>query len=114
MLHWQALLLVAVVLGFFRLFGDYIYSCRAEQGGIDFHLFRIVPLWKIPYSEIVDVRPIAIRSLFSLRAFPVSFISRPGAQLILIKRNRGIFRNVLITPISPDRFIAAIRSAAQK
>jgi hypothetical protein len=111
---WAIVVLVVVVLGFFRIFGDYIYSCRAEEGGIHFRFFRYVSLWKIPYSEIADVRPIAIRSLLSLRTFPFSFISRPGAQLVLIERNRGLFKNVLVTPTNPDRFIATIRAAALK
>jgi hypothetical protein len=71
-------------------------------------------LWKIPYSEITGARPIAIRSLLSMRVFPFSFISRPGAQLVLVERNKGLFKNVLVTPTNPDSFIAAIRAAAQK
>ena len=113
-LAWAIVVLAIVVLGFFRIFGDYIYSCSAEEGGIHFRLFRYVPLWKIPYSEMLGARPIAIRSLLSLRVFPFNFISRPGGQLVLIERNKGLFKNVLVTPTNPDCFISAIRAAAQK
>ena len=106
-------LLVVAVFGFFRVFGDYIYSCRAEENGIHFRLFGYFPLWKISYLEILDAHPATVRSLFSLRPFPFMFISRPGAQIVLIKRNRGLFRNVLVTPNNPDRFVAAVRTAMQ-
>jgi hypothetical protein len=41
------------------------------------------------------------------------FISRPGAQLVLIQRNRGIFRHLLVTPGSPDEFVEAVRALRQ-
>lgn len=110
-----ALLLLAIgVLGFFRIFGDCVWSCRAETSSVHFRFLRFIPLWKIPYSEIADVRPVPLHSLFTLKPFRFYFISRPGAQLILIKRNRGFVRNVLITPVTPDQFVTTVRAAIRK
>src|ERR1700730_13217519 len=81
------IVLVIVVFGFFRLFGEHIYSCRAEASAVYFRLFGYVPLWKITYPEIIDVHPVTFGEVFSLKPFPFFFISRPGAQLVLIQRN---------------------------
>jgi hypothetical protein len=108
-----AMVLVVVVLGFFRLVGDHVYSCRAEATAVYFRLIGYVPLWKIAYPDIVDVRTITYREVFALRPPPFSFISRPGAQLVLIQRNRGLFKNVLATPSDPTQFVATVRRVRQ-
>ena len=105
------ILLIVVVFGFFRLFGDYVYDCQAETTAISFRLLGHIPLWKIAYPQIVDVQRVTYRGVLALRPLPFSFISRPGAPLVLIRRNRGLFKNVLTTPGDPDQFVSVVRRA---
>ena len=101
--------LLPLVLGSFRLFGDHIYNCRAEATAIRFRLFGFFPLWKISYQQTADVQRVTYRRALALRPFPFSFISRPGAQLIVIHRNRGLFKNVIVTPRDPDQLVGGHR-----
>lgn len=108
----EILILAVVVIGWFRLFGYLVYDALLIETSIKFVLFRHIPLWKIPYSEIAEIRPIGIWPLLTLKSIPLFFVSRPGAPLVLIKRNRGIFKNIVITPIRPNDFVAAVQQHA--
>jgi hypothetical protein len=105
--------LVVIVVCWFQLFGELVYDYRLEQESVRFILFRFIPVWRIPYSEIADISPASRLSLLSRRYFPpFGFMNKPAGQLVVIKRNRGILRNVFITPRTPAEFVAAVRAAA--
>ena len=105
--------LTAIVVGTFQLFGQLVYDYRLDRESIRFILFKIIPVWRIPYSEVIEIRPVSWRSMFSLRHPLFGFVSKPLGPFIRIRRNRGILRNVLITPTRPLEFVAAVRDLAK-
>jgi hypothetical protein len=92
----------------FHFFGHLVYDYRLREHSIAFMLFRTLRLWQIPYSNIACIRRIAWREVFSLGGVPFAYLSRPTGQLVLIKRNSGFFKNVLITPDAPEEFVETV------
>jgi hypothetical protein len=96
-----------VVLGSSQFLGPRCAKYHVTENSIEFILFRVFRVWRTPIVEIVDIRRIPFAALFVTPA--LNLMNRPFGKPVLLKRRRGIFRWVTITPDDPDELTRSIR-----
>jgi hypothetical protein len=106
-----SLTLAAVMVIFLHFFPRYLNQYRLSDTEIEFIVFGKV-LWKVPYNEVLSIEPISIGK--ALLTPSLHFASRPFSQHVLLRRKKGIFRSVLMTPEKPDEFLSMVRQKTTK
>ncbi len=101
--------LIIVVLGGFQIFGNAVYGCQLNPRSIDFVLLRFLPVWRLRYEDIAEVRPIKFYEMFSLGNLPFSFSSKPFGKFVALKRKNGILKVIIVTPDLRDEFVSTVR-----
>ncbi len=97
----------------FQLFERYVINYRIEKNSIQFVLFGKIPLIQIQLSNIAEIRKVSFKEATFQRGIEGILVLRCGnrlwGQIILIRRKKGIFKTILITPDNADEFISKIR-----
>src|SRR5260221_9550590 len=101
-------LLVVVVLGFMQIAGPRLSYYRLSDTAIEVVLFRRFCIWQIRFREIGEIKPIFWIQILTTPALHLQ--NRPFAQYVLIRRVRGIFRYIFLTPDKPLRFIGSVQN----
>ena len=106
-----AFALSVIVLGASQILGPRFGKYRVADDSIEFVMFGKLRIWKTAFEDIGDIQVISfVRALF-LPA--LHLMNRPFAQYVLVRRRRGLFRWVLITPDQPQEFIRIVREKIQ-
>lgn len=98
--------LILVLAG--ALFIPYLlYDYAIEADGIRTRIFGIT----VSTIAIADITSVSKISWFEVVLCPIvlKLGNRPFAPGVLIRKSRGIFRKVIITPQNPDGFIEGLR-----
>jgi hypothetical protein len=101
---------VGAVLSIFLVFQfgrRLIYDYRITDGGIDIVLLRALPIWRIPFDDIESVRIASWKEL-NLGFTTLRLGNRFTSRYLVIKKRRGWFRYVAITPVDAEKFASQI------
>jgi hypothetical protein len=101
------LALLIIVLGGSQLAGPHLGKYTITDNSIEYTMFGNFRVWKSSFDDISDIQIISFPRLWvtpSLR-----LMNRPFAQYVLIRKRRGIFRAVVITPDNPEEFVRLIQ-----
>lgn len=101
------LALVIVVLGASQFAGPICGKYRLTDDAIEFVMFGNLRVWRSPFKDISDIQHVSFARSFVIPA--LHLMNRPFAQYVLVRRRRGVFRWVLITPDQPQEVIRIIR-----
>jgi hypothetical protein len=100
---------IMLVLGAYQVFGRYVMTYRLTDKGL--RIMGIFGFFSIPYEEIVDVKIVSPKEVWKL-AFSFNIL-RFGNRLwgtgVLIKKNSGLVRNLIISPNNSEEFTMEIR-----
>jgi hypothetical protein len=107
-----ALALVTIVLGFGQIVGPYCGKYRITDDAIEFVICGNFRVWRSSFEDISDIRLVSFARSFMLPA--LHLMNRPFAQYVLVRRRRGMFRWVLITPDQPQELVRSIREKMKK
>jgi hypothetical protein len=100
--------LVIIVLGASQILGPRCWKYRLTKDSLDFVMFGRVLVWRSSFKDITDIRPISFIRLFTV--FALSLVNRPFfARCVLVRKRRGVFRAVVITPDRPEEFVRIVR-----
>jgi hypothetical protein len=102
------LLLAPLAVALFHLFGRWVYGYRLGSTSIEILLFNAIPIWRIPYSEVVRVEELSLKQTLkpSLRVLRLG--NRIG-RVVSVQRRSGVVREVLLTPNNPSVFALELR-----
>ena len=101
------LALLGIVFGFSQIAGPYCGKYRVTDNSLEFVMFGNLRVWRTPFEDVSDIQLISFARSFVIPA--LHLMSRPFAQYVLVRRRRGVFRNVLITPDQPQEFVRIVR-----
>jgi hypothetical protein len=102
--------LLVLVIGSFQMFGEYLYDYNLSDTAVEFLVFRKIKVWSVPFNEITAIEPASWKDFFSLKRMPFGFVSHPLGKFILIKRSKGIFKHIIVTPNNQNEFVDNVRS----
>ncbi len=86
--------------------GPYVVQYRIRSDRIEFVILGALSLGHIRLRDITDIRKVPFLEALSFAG--LSLQTRPFGPWVVISRNRGLFRRVLITPANPGEFIATV------
>jgi hypothetical protein len=101
------LVLLVIVLGGQQLVGPRIGKYRITDTSIQFILFGNWPVWNSSFDDILDIQSISFGRM--LIAPSLHLMNRPFAQYVLVRKRRGIFRTVVITPDDAGKFVKLVQ-----
>jgi len=88
---------------------SYIYDVRLTTKGIEFCLFKVWIVHRLPYSEIESI---GIQKGWGDGLFAYNFKNRLFKTAFLIRKRKGWFtRRILVTPASDSEFLGALADA---
>src|SRR5437667_5422271 len=88
---------------------SYVYDVRLTANGIEFCLFRIWIVHRLPYSGIESVD---IQRGWRGGLFTYNFKNRLFRTTFLIRKRKGWFtRRILVTPANESEFLRALANA---
>jgi hypothetical protein len=102
-----ALALLVIVFGVGQIAGPYCGKYRITDDAIEFVMFGNLRVWRCSFEDISDIQPVSFARSFVLPA--LHLMNRPFAQYVLLRRRRGVFRFVLITPDRPQELVRMVR-----
>ncbi len=86
----------------------YIYNYQIRDTAIEIVLFGKIPIRRIPYNNIAEIRKLPFKVVLplSIEMFSaLSFGNRVWGTGVLVRKKKGMIKQILITPDNPDRFI---------
>ena len=110
MLAVGSLIASAVVL--FLIFKGGLFVYRTTDKRLEVVLLGIIPLVRVPFEDIEEIRKGSPRDFLHAKEFnysPVNLRSRLFGQTVIVRRKKGILRAILITPRDVDGFVAAVQ-----
>src|SRR5271166_6625394 len=97
------LALTVIVLGGSQLVGPRCGKYRITNDSIEFVLFGKLRVWRSFFEDIREIRLVSFSEMQT--GLAIGLMNRPFAQYVLVRRRRGIFRAVVITPDQPQEFV---------
>ena len=95
--------------GAFRLF-RLLFSYRIADDGITVLLFHIIPIYRIPFRKIKQLRE---ASVYEVALVPgMHLFTRPFARRVVIEMRDTWVKFAFLTPDNPAAFIADIKRHA--
>jgi len=85
----------------------YVFNYRITNESIKLIVFGVVPLCKIVSRDNIEyVKEISYREASGLNMlFATRLGNRLWGRILLIRKKRGIFKNILLSPDSIDEYI---------
>lgn len=99
----QAMLLAAILVGFLAVVGS--IACRVTPAAVEVLILgRVVRRVRLDEIEEVHRRGAFVHESWSGLRF---------WNAVTLRRSRGLFRNLIVTPDDPDRFIEELNRALE-
>jgi hypothetical protein len=100
----------ALILLGFVLFGlRFVYGYRIEDRDVAIVLFHVLPLYRIPFDNIEEIRKASLPEL-ATGGFAMRLGNRLTWQGVLIVKRSGWPRRTVITPSDPDAFVRLVEA----
>ena len=110
--------IVAIAVALFLVIGQfalrYVYSYEVEGREIRILLFSVIPVIRIPISNVAEVILPSPRHYWLNPWYALRLGNRIFGGAVLIRRRRGLIKSIIITPNDPARFIEQCNSAKQE
>ena len=98
--------MVAVIVFALQYMWRYVFSYKLTQTGVDILLFGRIPIMRIPFDDIVEIRTVGFPGCLWIGT---GLRNRAFGRTVLIRRLGGVFSNsVLITPDHADEFVREV------
>ena len=103
-----SVVLIITVITAFQFLGRYLYNYRLTEKSVQVVLFGSLPLFSIQYKNIKSAQNVALTETLWPNLFILRFGNRIFGGVVLIKKNNGLVRSILITPDDPEEFTNSI------
>jgi len=105
---------VAVLTLCWTVFGlRVIYGYRVRNRAIEITLFHVLPVYRLPIDNIEQIQKASWYEL-GIGGCTLRLGNRITGQGVLIKKRKGWFRRVVISPNDPDKFISQVTAELGK
>ena len=101
--------LVFVVGSVFGLLRYRLITYRFRDSDFQAALFGLIPIKVMKYQSIVEVREIKFLDAFRLTTPPIALGNRLRNRCVLIRKDSGAFKNVIVTPDNPGQFVMDLK-----
>ena len=91
----------------------FIYDYRVGNQAVGVVLFRVVPVYRLPFEQIEQIGKTSWKQLGIGGVGALRFDNRFTGQRVLIQKRTGLIRRVVITPDQPDEFISQVEGARE-
>jgi hypothetical protein len=94
-----------------------LYDYQLSEDGIVLVLLRALKIWKIPYAEITDIRKVTWNKGIArqnISWFALKLGNRLQGDFVLLRRNRGLLKEIHLTPRDVDQFVSTVASRVPK
>jgi hypothetical protein len=88
----------------------FVYDYRVKNNSIEFVLFRALPFYRIPVDNIDSIQKTSWLRL-GIGGFTLRFGNRVFGTCVLVHKQRGLFRRIVITPEDADKFVNDVIAA---
>jgi hypothetical protein len=110
--------IVAIALALFLVIGQfvlrYLYSYEVRASEIRILLFSLIPIVRIPMSNVAEVTSPAPRPYWLSPWYALRLGNRIFGEAVLIRKRRGLIKSIIIAPDDPARFIEQCKGAKQE
>jgi hypothetical protein len=96
-----------LVMFLFHISGEYLYTYRVSNTGVEFLLFKRVPIARIRFANITAATVVS-RGESLKKGLHLNVINRFSRQFVLLKRRGGVFPAILLSPREPEQFVADV------
>ena len=103
------LVLVFIVGSIFGLLRHRLITYRFRDSDFQVAAFGLIPIKVITYKSVAEVREINFIDTFRLSAPPLALGNRLTNKCVLVRRSSGLFKNVIVTPDTPEQFVADLK-----
>src|SRR5262245_46900994 len=108
----EIVILIAVLVIVFDLFITQrffraLFSYEITDKDITVRLFHALPIYRIPFKKIVNIRSAPLHEVMLVPG--VHVFTRPFARNVVIEMKDRWFIFAFLTPDDPDAFIAAVK-----
>jgi hypothetical protein len=100
-------ILIVIVFGGAQLAGKYVVKYRITDDSLQYFWFGL-NFWTCPFEDIVDIKIVSFFGV--LFAFALNLMCRPFGPYVLLRRRRGRFKRVLLTPPNAQDFVERVRA----
>ena len=90
-----------------------LFSYKLTESRVEILLFHYITVIRIPYSDIINIYRPSVLELFT-RVFVWHCENKFYYNRVLIRRNKGLFPDVFLTPDKPMEFIEKIKQNMNK
>lgn len=88
----------------------FVYDYRVKNHSVEIVLFRALPIYRIPVDNIDSIQKTSWLSL-GIGGATLRFGNRIFGTCVLIHRQSGFFRRIVITPKAADKFVNDVIAA---
>ena len=103
----SGLALIVVVFGGSQLAGPYFGKYKITDSSIEFVMFGKLRVWRSSFEDITEIQLVSFARSMILPS--LHLMNRPFGQFVLVRRRRGMFKAVLISPDQPQEFVRIVR-----
>ena len=97
------LILLATIL--FQYSARHVYNYEINESDIKIVLFGTLPIVRLPFSDIIEVREISFKEALTNNFFALRFGNRVWGSIVLIRKSTGLFKSIIITPDNYETFM---------
>jgi hypothetical protein len=92
-----------------------VFKYRFTDAGFETRAFRVIPIVRIPFASIIEVRIVNAREIWFPSSLEMFNAARAGNRLfvrraVVIRRATGLRRLVVVTPSNPGAFVQHIEA----
>ena len=106
-LLFNAIAAIVVVLVLAQFLGRIVLGYALGDKALEFRLFRLFPVMKVPYEDIEEPQ-IKSRARMASSMRGIQMNNRVFARGIVIGKRTGHYTSVTFTPRNPETFLAAL------
>ncbi len=88
----------------------FLYGYRVKGDYVEIVMLGAVPIIRVSIASIRSVREVSWTRA-GIAGMTLRFGNRLFSSCVMIERNSGIFRKIVVTPTDPSQFIALIEKA---
>jgi hypothetical protein len=100
------LFLILFVTIVFQYTARYVYNYRVNDSGIKIVVLGTLPIIRMPFSDIIEIRKISLKEALLANEFStLRFGNRILGDIVLIRKSKGLFKTIIITPDNSEMFI---------
>lgn len=103
---------VVAVLVVTQFLFQYVYDVGLGAAAVEIVIFKRFVVFSIPYEEIEACASVSRLEVTFILALVL--VSRPFGGCVLLRRNRGFIRRIVVTPGRPEEFRAEVIARARR